>query len=93
MKQRQSRWRKGDQIPIFATTVEKIMSNPTFALGVADARAERPMHKDYDKWGTNDQWDYGRGRCWARLAPRTVALKRDGKITREAIRYYSQDII
>jgi hypothetical protein len=92
MKQRR-RWRKGDQIPTFVTTVEEIMSSHRFALGVADARAGRSMHKDYDAWITNDQWSYERGRCWARLAPRHIKLKRNGKVTREAIRYFSGDII
>jgi hypothetical protein len=93
LKQRQRRWQKGDQIPTRATTVEDIMSRATFALGVADARAGRSMHKDYDTWGTNGQWDYERGRCWARLAPRNLEFKRNGKITREAIHYFSQDIL
>jgi hypothetical protein len=85
--------KSGEQVPVVATTAEKIMSRPTFALGVADARAGRSIHKDYGTWGTNDQWDYERGRCWARLAPRHITLKRDGKVTREAIRYFSRDII
>jgi hypothetical protein len=83
-------WRKGDQIPTHVTTVEQVMSSRTFALGVADARAGRSMHMDYD---TNDQWSYERGRCWARLASRHLTLKRDGKVTREAIRYFSRDVI
>jgi hypothetical protein len=66
------------------TTVEEIMSSSAFALGVADVRAGQPMHKDYDAWITNDQWSYERGRCWARLAPRHIKLKRNGKVTREA---------
>jgi hypothetical protein len=61
--------------------------------GAADARAGRSIHEDYDSWVTNGQWDYERGRCWARLAPRHITLKRDGKVTREAIRYFSRDII
>jgi hypothetical protein len=83
MKQR----RMGDQIPTHVTTIEEIMSSHTFALSVADVRAGRPVHRDYDKWHTNDQWNYERGQCWARLTPRHILLKRNGKITREAIRY------
>jgi hypothetical protein len=86
--------RKGDQIPTHVTTIEEIMSSHSFALGVADVRAGRPVHRDYDKWHTNDQWNYERGRCWARLTPRHIQLKRNGKITREAIRYFStRDIL
>jgi hypothetical protein len=92
MKQRR-RWRKGDQIPTVATTIEKIMSSHTFALGVADARAGRSMHRDYDGWHTNAQWNYERGRSWARLAPRHIKLKCGGKVTREATRYFSGDVI
>jgi hypothetical protein len=87
------RWREGAQIPTRATTAEEIMSSPTFALGAADVRAGRSMHKSYDQWHTNDQWNYERGRCWARLAPRHLVLKREGKVTPEAVRYYSWDII
>jgi hypothetical protein len=83
----------GAQIPTRPTTIAKIMAQPTFGVGVADARAGRPMHKDYDTWDVNDQWGYERGRQWARLAPRTVALKRNGKITLEAMRWYKQDIL
>ena len=69
------------------------MSSHTFALGVADARAGRSMHKEYDHWHTNAQWNYERGRCWARVAPHHIKLRRDGKVTRDAIRYFSRDII
>jgi hypothetical protein len=31
------------------------------------------------------QWNYERGRQWVQQAPRTVALKRNGKITDEAL--------
>jgi hypothetical protein len=86
------RWRKGDQIPTRVTTRTEIMSSPHFSRGVADVRAGRGMHKDFDQWRTNDQWSYERGRCWARLAPRYVVLKHNGKITGEARKYYSDDI-
>jgi hypothetical protein len=88
------RLRDGDQIPTRRTTVREIMSSPTFALGVADVRAGRAHRSDYETWAdTNDQWNYERGRQWARQAPRTVALKRDGEITDEAMRWYTHDII
>lgn len=69
------------------------MNQPTFGLGAADARAGRPLHKDFDTWAGNDQWGYERGRQWACLAPRKVALKRNGKVTVEAMKYYSRDIL
>jgi hypothetical protein len=57
------------------------MASPAFALGVVDARGGRPYRRDYQGWDGGRQWDYERGRQWARLVPATVVLKRDGKIT------------
>jgi hypothetical protein len=88
------RLRDGDQVPTRPVTVLEIMSSPAFALGVADARAGLGHRSDYESWDdVDDQWNYERGRQWARQAPRTVALKRNGKITDEAIRWYTDDII
>jgi hypothetical protein len=78
------------------TTIPAIMRQPTFLLGVADARAQRGYHTDYDLWHTNDQWGYERGRAWAALAPRSVQLKNNGKIAPEAIAWFvrfNKDII
>jgi hypothetical protein len=80
------RLREGAQIPTRPVTVLEIMSAPEFALGVADARAGRPYRPSYDAWSnTNMKWNYERGRQWGRLAPRTVVLKRGGKVTAEAL--------
>jgi hypothetical protein len=88
------RLRDGDQVPTQPTTILEIMSSPAFALGVADARAGRPYCPGYDTWSdTNMKWNYERGRLWGRQAPRTVALKRNGKITDEAARWYTDDIL
>jgi hypothetical protein len=88
------RLRPGDQIPTRPTTTIEIMSAPAFALGVADVRAGRGPRAACEGWSvTNDQWSYERGRMWARQAPRTVALKRNGKVTEEAMRWYTRDII
>ena len=43
------RLRKGDQIPTRTVTIVEIMSGPSFALGVADARAGRGYHRDYER--------------------------------------------
>jgi hypothetical protein len=84
----------GDQIPTRSVTIVEIMSAPMFELGVADVRADRGYPLGYDLWGdTNDRWDYERGRQWARLAPRHLKLKIDGKVTVEALRLYSEDIL
>jgi len=65
------------------------MVSPEFALGVADARAGRPYRDSYQIWHTDAQWNYERGRQWARLVPASVMLKRNGKITREAVEWSS----
>jgi hypothetical protein len=73
------------QVPTRPVTILAIMSTPHFALGVADARAGRPYRDRYQTWPTNPQWNYERGRQWARLVPTSVVLKRNGKVTAEAI--------
>jgi hypothetical protein len=82
-----------DQVPTSRTTIPAIMRQLTFALGVADARAGRPFHRDFDLWHGNDQWGYERGRLWAVTAPRGLPLKRDGEINPDAVRYYHGDIL
>jgi hypothetical protein len=83
------RLRDGDQVPTRPTTVEEIMSWPTFALGVADVRAGREFRAAYESWAdTNDRWNYERGRAWACVTQRNVVLKRNGKVTDEAIRWF-----
>jgi hypothetical protein len=64
-----------DQVPVQGVNDLWIMSQPTFALGAADARAARQYHVDYDLWDTNGQWNYERGRMWAVVAPRDMPLK------------------
>jgi hypothetical protein len=74
-----------DQVPTFLTTVEEIMASPYFVLGAADQRAGRGYRSAYTTWSVNNLWNYERGRAWAVLAPRSVALKRDGKLNPAAI--------
>ena len=81
---------KPDQIPTIPTTAAWIMSQPQFALGVADARAGWGFHPAYDTWGTDAQWQYERGRQWARLTPTSVALKRNGKISAQALAWFER---
>lgn len=68
------------------------MSEPHFALGVADARAGRAFHRDYDIW-KDGHWAYERGRMWAVLAPRDFPLKLGGRLNPKAIRFYDDSII
>jgi hypothetical protein len=78
------------QVSTFPTSIAAIMGSPYFALGVADARAGRTYHRDYDTWRGNPQWNYDRGRLWAKLAPKSLPLKRNGKLTREAMNVYER---
>jgi hypothetical protein len=84
------RRRKDDaeQIPTRPTSTVWIMSQPSFALGVADVRAGRGTRRDYDLWDTDAQWNYERGRAWATLTPRHVQLRRAGEITSEALAWF-----
>jgi hypothetical protein len=83
--------REGDQIATRPTTIAEIMGRATFALGVADARAGRPFHRDFDLWCGNDQWSYERGRAWATLTPRTVPLKVNGQISAQAVSWFARN--
>ena len=78
-----------EQVGTVPVTDERIMRDPAFALGIVDFRAGLPFRKDYDRWGTNTQWNYERGRAWALLAPRHVRLKRrDGTLSADAVRWF-----
>jgi hypothetical protein len=74
-----------DQVPTVETTIHAIMATPEFAVGVADVRRGRPHRDAYQAWHTNAQWNYERGRQWARLVPPSIILKRDGRVTAEAL--------
>ena len=78
----------GHQVPTRPVSARWVMSQPTFALGAADARAGRSIHRDYDLWDTDGQWNYERGRAWATLTPRHVQLRHAGKITSEALTWF-----
>ena len=51
VKHRARCWKDdGDQVSSRPVSAHWIMSQPTFALGAADARASRGIHRDYDLW-------------------------------------------
>jgi hypothetical protein len=90
---RKRRIERGDeeQLPTVPVAVETIMASPRFQQGVADARGRKPFPSDYNVWAHEDKlWAYERGRMWGRLVPRNVVLKRDGKVTDEAIEWYQK---
>ncbi len=91
MKRRYKLHEGDDQVPTRPASLEWIIGHPKFAQGVADQRAGRGFPADIDAWGdTNDAWNYERGRQWAMLAPRSVALKINGRISMQAVRWYSR---
>jgi hypothetical protein len=49
-RKRGHRWRDAEQEPTRAVTIEWIMAQPHFMLGVADVRAGRDYPRDYDSW-------------------------------------------
>jgi len=78
------------QVPTVPTTIRQIMSHRLFEIGVRDARAGRPFARNYDRWDGDEQWAYDRGRQWAAAVPKSVPLKRDGRVTREAEAWYTR---
>jgi hypothetical protein len=77
-----------EQISTTWTAIQWIMSDPAFEFGVRDIRAGRPFPGDFDDWDTNRQWNYERGRAFAKLVPRSVVLRRGGRLTQEAIDWF-----
>jgi len=63
-----------EQVPTSLTTIDAIMNTREFALGVTDGRAGRGYRSAYATWDIDRQWNYERGRAWAALAPRSMAL-------------------
>jgi len=77
------------QVRTAAVTIERIMRDPAFELGAVDVRAGLPFRRGYDRWDTNTQWNYERGRAWALLAPRHLQVRRtDGKLSADAIQCF-----
>ena len=64
------------------------MTDPAFEAGARDIRAKRGLPADFDTWPTNTAWNYERGRARAQRVSASVALKRDGRVTVEAVRWF-----
>jgi hypothetical protein len=80
------------QEPTNMVSVLTIMRRRCFALGVADARAGKVPRPDYERWDPNRQWDYERGRQWALIAPRSIPLRKGGKLNPDAVKWYGNAI-
>jgi hypothetical protein len=78
------------QVPTDGVSIQWILSDPAFERGVRDIRAGRLFPGDFDDWDTNTQWNYERGRAFAKLVPRSVALKREGRLTEEAVSWFAR---
>ena len=76
------------QVPTKPISVKWIMADPAFARGAADARAGKPYPDSFDTWEVNTAWNYERGRAWASRVPASVVLKRDGRVTAEAVQWF-----
>jgi hypothetical protein len=72
------------QIPTRPTTVEAIMADPEFQLGVNDVRANLPPQFDAHA----AHWEYERGRQWGAAAPPDLPLKINGRINPRAVAVY-----
>ena len=81
-----------EQLPTVPVSIAEIMASPLFERGVKDARAGRGFPPDYDIL-EDKLWAYERGRQWARLAPRSLPLKVNGKLNPQALRHYGDDIV
>ena len=69
-------------------TIKEIIECPQFAMGVNDKRAGRPFRAEYEKWKTNDQWSYERGRLWATLVPANTRVFSNKEVSEKAIRLF-----
>jgi hypothetical protein len=78
-----------EQAPTKLTTLDEIMSRPAFVLGVHELRAGLPLR---DLRSRSDQWSYERGRAWAAVAPKTMPLRRNGKLNPAAVKV-AQDVL
>jgi hypothetical protein len=68
---------------------EALMRPEAFHRGVLEVRAGIPANFDSYK-DTNDAWSYERGRQWALLAPRSMALYRGNRINPAAVTLFSK---
>jgi hypothetical protein len=77
-----------EQVPTKPVSVRWLMSAPAFERGVRDARAGKPYPASFNDWETNECWGYERGRQWAVRVPTSVVLKRNGRVTTEAVQWF-----
>jgi hypothetical protein len=87
------------QVKTVSTSLESIMRTPAFVRGVADKRAGHPPCYDaymfcqddiyaVTRDAINGHWNYERGRQWAALAPMSMPLMVDGRLSLKAVALY-----
>ena len=62
--------RAREQVPTAATTAQRIVRSPYFAVGVEEVRRGLPPR--FDMMQQDAYWAYERGRQWAILAPKDL---------------------
>lgn len=62
-------------------TIRFLAKKKEFNMGYADYK-RGVWSKDYDKWSTNDQWHYERGRAYAAAGGPPIKSEHDGRALR-----------
>ena len=68
-----------EQATTQGTTTRQIMRSAGFKRGVEEVRKGKPPNFEHS------DWNYERGRQFARLAPISMSLEREGKINNKAL--------
>jgi len=77
------------QIKTRVVTLKSIIHNRYFTLGFTEVLQGKPFSPEYDKWATNEQWQYERGRQFAILTKGEVPPKVGKKVSNWAIYAYA----
>lgn len=67
-----------------------VLSQPAFERGLIDGRANRGFPQEYDRWDTDDQWNYERGRWLATMSPADIPLRIKGKLNPRAVKLFER---
>lgn len=67
--------------------IRSVIYTREFNLGVADGSKGLPYRPEYERWTTNDQWNYERGRLFGIATKGEVPVKINKKVTQQAIMY------
>ena len=76
------------QVETVRTTYRTIMKSKHFNLGFADVVSNKGWNTLYDSWDINTQWCYERGRLFAIHTNGKVPVKKERKVSSDAIYAY-----